>query len=164
MAKIKINAEKKKEITAFLISRFFDLEKQRRPLDVEVEEEVNLYNNIDKNQDAKYSWEETNRTPYGYTIVQSMLARVLASLFGSPNWLKIYSEGGRFQKIEKNIQTWVQEEVDKMRFKPRARDFLEEAFMERGSWIQLRPVRDDLNGFQMIDFDALSYYEVWDDM
>lgn len=163
MAKIKLSDEKRLEIESFLKNRFRTLEDMRSGLDTDIQEEINIYNNIDKYIDKKKKWEEKVKVPYIYTIVQTMFARVYQSLFGSQNYIKIYSEEGNAKDYEKDLQHWVQCELDKIKFKFRARDYLEDSMIERTNWIILNPVREN-NVFKYVDFDVYGWFDVWFDI
>jgi len=163
MAKLKLKASQRKDIEKFLQSRFSHLEKLRSPLDTEVEEEYDVYNNKDKNQDDKNSWEETSYLPYVYTITQTIKARVVQSLFPDQNYIRSFMERDEYKGIEKEFEQWAQEELDIIRFRQRASDFIEDGLAFRGCWLQLRPMKDKLRQRLKIDFDVINFFDIWYD-
>lgn len=164
MAKIKLNEEKKKIILNFLQSRFDYLEKLRDPIDREMKTELELYNDIDKEIEAFPDWKQKATVPYLYTIVQTMVARILQSLYGKQNYLKIYMEDEKYKGIEKKFREWVQKILDSMRFKYRGRDFLEDSFVQRTTWLHLYPVmKPDNSSIKKVDFNVYEWFDVWFD-
>ncbi len=145
---LKVTKKKEKEIKSFLVNRFSELELMRRQFDNVISEEIDLYNDIDKNmQDynnttkkGKHWWETSETIPYIYTIVQTMVARIIQIFFGHQNYLRIFVEDRDYKSIEKELQLWLQYELDKVHLKRRARDFIEESLVERMQWLQLRPI------------------------
>jgi hypothetical protein len=164
MAKLELSDTKKKEIQDFLILRFAYLQELRQPFDKEISEEVDIFNNIDKNIDGKKEWEEKYKIPYVYTIIQTMCARVIGGLFGQQNYLKVFTEDEKFLDVEGDIAKWIQGELDKIKLKSRARDFIESALSKRLSWLQLRPNLDKEKRKLKIEFDVLDFYSVWFDL
>ena len=166
----KLSEEKLKEIESFLMIRFRALEDMRTVIDQEVEREVAMYDNIDERIDKKQEWEEKIKMPYIYTIVQTMVARITQTLFPYQNYVKAYSEEEQFYEVEQNISQWIQDELDRIRFHSRARDFIEEALKKRVSWLQLIPIKvpvqdsegNEIEGFR-ISFDVYDWYDVWFD-
>lgn len=162
--KILKNAEKEREITNFLTSRFSYLYDLRNTIDEDVKEEIDIYNNIDKYNDARLAHQKKYKINYLYAVVQTMVARIIQSLFGRENYIKIYIENETMLKYEKPLTAFVQDMLDNMRLKYRSRDFLEEALVQRGTFLQLRPVKDpDKKSFD-IDFMSLNFFDVWYDL
>lgn len=159
----KLSAEKLAEIESFVKNRITALESMRKPLDDDISEEVELYNNIDQDILNKKAHEEKHTIPYGYTIVQTMVARLVQTFFGKDNYLKIYVEKEVMLPIEKYIQSWLQEDLDDIKLKDRSRDFLEDALVQRTTWLQLRPVMNKENKLDVVDFNILSWFDVWFD-
>lgn len=162
MANIRLSKKKTEEIESFLQSRFNTLDSQRSKFDEAIQEEIDVYNDVDKYVDAKEDWEEKIKVPYIYSTVQTLVSKLLQSLFGDDNYIRIYLEDKKKIDFETDLQKWFQETLDSMRFKYRARDFIEEALVERLVWIQLRPVMDGRT-FKKVDFDVYSWYDVWFD-
>ena len=168
--KLKFNKKQKEKVLTFLPTRFTYLEGLRKPLDDEILEEVKLYNDYDKNMQpynketktGKFWWEQITTIPYIYTIIQTMVARLIQIFFGKQNYLKIYVEDKGYLKYEKEIEKWMQYELDKMKFKPRARDFLEDSLVQRTTWLHLIPV---ITGSKMtdVDFNVYQWFDVWFD-
>jgi hypothetical protein len=156
-----LGKRKIKEIEKFLIDRFDYFEKLRRPIDNTVKEEVDLYNNSDKNLDDKAEWEEKLALPYIYTIVQTIVARVFQAIFAGSNYLKIYVEDDKFLKVEKTLQKWGQNLLDKIKLKSRARDFVEDGLVQRTNWLELMPMK--VGGRFKMDFDVHGWFNVWYD-
>lgn len=173
MKELSLNKTQIKEIEDFLDIRFRDLEDLRAPIDVDLKEEVDLYNDFDKNMQewdentklGKRWWQEKRTIPYIYTIVQTMTARLMQIFFGKQNYMKIYVEDPAFkakENFEKELQRWVQVELDKAKFKDQARDFFESALVKRTGWIELQPVVE--NGkMTRVDINSLDFYDVWFD-
>lgn len=167
---LKFNKKQTEELNTYMKQRFAYLESLRQPFDTEILEEVDIYNDFDKNMQTwdkstkkgKMWWEEKVSIPYIYTIVQTMVARLMQSFFGKQNYLKIYVEDKAYSGIEKDIQLWLQYELDRIRLKPRARDFLEDGLVQRTTWLYLRPV---LKGGVMtkVDFNSYQWFDVWFD-
>lgn len=158
----KLSDEKKIEITGFLLKRFKDLEDLRTPIDDDLKYDIDIYNNIDFNIDAKEDHEEKYRVPYVYTIVQTMTARLIEAIFGRENYVKLFMEKDKYESIEQDVEKWAQEELDKIRFKSRARDFLEDALVQRTCWLQLRPIVEG-GKLKKVEFDPLKFTDVWFD-
>jgi len=91
-----------------------------------------------------------------------MVARLIQTFYGRQNYLRVYVEDKSFRKIEKELRSWIQEELDKIKFKARGRDFLEDALIQRTVWIQPRPI---LKGrkLERIDFNIFKWFDVWFD-
>jgi len=160
--KIELSEKKEKEILEFLRIRFKALQELRDPLDTEIKEEVEIYNNIDKELESKPEWVEKYKVPYVYTIVQTMVARLIETLFGQQNYVRVYVEDEKFTKIERDLRNWIQEELDKIKFSARARDFLETSLVERTAWLQLYPVYEK-GKLKKIDFNVISFFDIWFD-
>jgi hypothetical protein len=163
MANLKevLSEDKIKEIQTFLLARFDYFEKLRKPLDDDIKEEIDLYNDIDEDQEDKEDWQEKLGLPYIYTIVQTIVARVRQAVFSGQNYLRIYLEDTRFSKIEKDLEKWGQNLLDKIRFKSRARDFIEDGLVERTNWLELVPMKE--GGKFRMDFDVHTWNNVWFD-
>ena len=159
--KLELTEEKEKEITNFLIDRFKYFQDLRRELDNKIIAEIEIYNDYDKSKDDLTD-KEKETIPYVYTIVQTMVARLIDTFFSKKNYLKIYVENKKFKKIEKSLREWIQSELDVMKFSARARDFIEESLIQRTVWLEPRPV---LKGkkLQCIDFNILKWFDVWFD-
>jgi len=165
-----LSQDKLNEIESFLIDRLTALEDLRDSLDDDIEEEIKVYNNEDPRIDKKEDYEEKVKIPFIYTLVQTTVARVIKSLFPYKNYVKIYVEDPAIRDIRVEIETWVQEELDRIKFSSRARDFIEDGAVKRTAWLQLRPVNIQRNyssgkkvdGYK-IDFDILDWYNVWFD-
>jgi len=164
MGKLKLTKTKHKEIEKYLTNRFEYLRELRQPLDVEILEEVEMFNNLDRDIRGKEDWEEKYENPYIYTITNTIVARIQLQLFGQSNYIKVFVEHPEFQDLEKEISQWLQEELDKIKLKSRSRDFIEEALTKRVSWLQLRPVNNPKKkGKLKIEFDVLDWFDVWFD-
>jgi len=159
---LKLNKKQIDEITKFLKERFGYFETLRSPLDTDIKEEVDLYNDIDKYINEKQDYEKKFTIPYIYTIVQTMVARLIETFFGKQNYLRIYVEDKRFKNIEKSLQLFLQEELDKAKFKSKARDFLEDALIQRTTWLQPRLILNK-NKLVKIDINVLKWFDVWFD-
>jgi hypothetical protein len=150
-------------IQKFLIHRYETLRDLRKELDDDIEEEINIANNVDYKMDAKKTWEEKIKIPYIYTIIQTIVARIIQTLFGRQNWLKIYGEEKITQKIEKDFTRFAQAECDKLGIKSRSRDFLEDALVERTNWIHIWPVLPQGGDQFRIDMGVYSWNDVYFD-
>jgi len=159
---LKLSDKEQENIKKFLLDRFSYLDGLRTSFDNDINEEIDLYNNIDKNIDLKEDWEKKIRVPYIYTIVQTIMARLYKTFFGEQNYLRIYIEDKNFKKIEKSLQEMLQKELDKMKFGELSRDFLEDALVKRVCWLQPRPIFKG-NKLLRIDVNVLSWYDVWFD-
>jgi hypothetical protein len=171
---LKLTKKKEKEIISFLTTRFSELDRQKEQFNPEVNEEIDIYNDVDKNMQpynettkkGKHWWETNDTIPYVYTIVQTMVARIIQIFFGRQNYLRIFIEDRDYKSVEKDVQKWLQYELDKIHFKRRARDFIEEALVQRMVWLQLRPVFNGPKGESKLDrveFNVLSFFDVWFD-
>lgn len=161
--KDKLSKEQKEKIQAFLINRFQVLKDLRTEYDNKVKEEIDLYNDKDQYIEDKEDWEETITIPYIYTVVQTMVARLMETLFGTDNYLRIYVEDPNYKKIEKSLQRWLQQVLDEIKLKYKARDFLEESLVERVSWLQPQPILE--NGkLKSIKLNIFGWYDVWFDL
>ncbi|GAG88753.1 unnamed protein product, partial [marine sediment metagenome] len=68
----------------------------------------------------------------------------------------------KLKNIEKKVQHFAQEQLDRIKLKQQARDFIEDALVQRTVWLQLVPI---LNGkdLEKIDFNVLKWFDVWFD-
>lgn len=166
----KLTPEKLDEIQTFLQDRFTFLENLRQPFDDAIQEEIKAFNNEDVLIDALPEYKERIKIPYIYTLVQTAIARIIKSLFPYKNYVKIYVEDPKHKDIQGDITKWAQEELDKINFSSRARDFIEEGAIKRLCWLQLRPIpisrtgKDGkvISGYQS-DFDIIDFFNVWFD-
>lgn len=156
-----ISDEKKEEILTFLSTRFTELEALRTSLDDEIEKEIDLYNDKDENIQNKESYESQITTPYLYTVVQTIVARLISAVFGDKNFIRIFVEEEKYLNIEKKLQAWAQKIVDKMKVRKRARDIFENALVKRVSWLQLKPKK--VNNRFRPDFMVHDFFNVWFD-
>lgn len=169
MSKLNLNKIQIKEIEKYLTEKWTRYDDMRKALDEDIKEDIDVYNDIDKNMELKENggnrqiWEQEFTISYIYTIVQTMVARLIQTLFGKQNFLKVYTEDKHFNDIKNDLQLWIQEELDKIDFKFRARDFLEDALVQRTTWLQLRPVIDKGN-MKNMDFNILKWFDVWFDL
>ena len=163
MGTIKLNKKKEKEILKFLDSRFKYLEELRDPIDKAILADIDLYNDIDTENAALSSWKTKGTIAYLYAIVQTIVARMLQSLYGKQNYLKVYMEKDVYKPIEKPFRKWLQSILDGMNFKYRARDFLEEALIQRTTWIHLRPTLGKDDKLLKTDFNVYQWFDVWCD-
>lgn len=172
--KIELTDEKKAEIESFLKSRFTYLRDLREQFDTEIKKEVDIWDNIDEESDDKPDWQEKYNFPSVYTIGQRIASRIVRGLFGNMNYIKVYGENPSIKKEQDSITKWIQEELDKIKFKSRSYDFIESALKKRLSWIMLRPsprekeFLTEANEKKTIrtldvDFDVLDFYDVWFD-
>jgi hypothetical protein len=96
-----------------------------------------------------------------------MVARLMSVFFGKDNFYKVYMEDENIlkksDKTERQLQSFLQGELDRIKIKDRSRDFFEGALVERTSWLQLRPVVGENKSLDKIDFDILSWFDVWFD-
>jgi len=167
---VKLNKKQYNKLNDYMKERFIWLEGLRTDLDDKIQEDTDVYNDFDKHMQAwddhkkqgKMWWEEKQTVPYVYTIVQTMVARLIQSFFGKQNYLKIYVEDKAYKDIESNIQQWLQTELDRIKLKGRARDFLEDSLVQRTTWLYLRPV---MTGKKMsrVDFNTYQWFDVWFD-
>jgi len=165
-SRLDLSDRKRSEIESWLISRFDGFESQRTPLDDEVRNEIDTYNAKDDEIDSLPFWHEKVKEPYMYTIGQTVTARLIESLFGMMNYLRIFIDDPAFdEKLRKAIENFLQDELDKLRIRYRARDFLEIALSSRVGWLHLRPVPIEKNPNRpkeaTFDFDILRFYDVW---
>jgi hypothetical protein len=167
---LKLKKKKEKEILSFLTGRFDQLDRQREQFDKEIREEIDVYNDIDENmkewndttKKGKHWWETAETIPYVYTIVQTMVARLIQIFFGRQNYLRIFVEDRDYKDVERVIQKWLQYELDKIHFKRRSRDYLEEALVQRVVWLQLRPIfLGKEKKMDRVDFNILEFFDVW---
>jgi hypothetical protein len=161
------------QIEDFLQTRLQELKDLRQNIDDDMKEEVELYNDYDKymqtwNETEKVGkkwWEEKRTIPYIYTIVQTMVARLIQIFYGKLNYLKIYVEDPVFKAqtgFEKTLQRWVQQELDKGKLKEQARDVFESALVKRTAWIEVQPFIE--NGkMTKVNINPLDFYDVWFD-
>lgn len=167
-----LSDEGKSRLLMFVAKRFEQLESLRKPLDSLVDEEVQAYEGKDPRIDNRQEWEEKYKIPYIYSIVQTMTARIIESLFGHDNYLKFYIEGWEnSDKLSSKIKTVLQRDLDAINFSDRARDFIESALVKRLSWLQALPIfvpeeQEDGNSemkFAGVDFDVLDFENVYFD-
>jgi hypothetical protein len=168
-----LSDDKKLEIQTFLIERFNYLDSLRNQLDTDILKEIDAYNNLDEAIDNKKYWEEKVKVPFIYTMVQTVVARIMQALFPTQNYAKIYIEDPKLDKIRVQLEEWVQEELDKIKLSSRSRDYIEDALVKRTSWLQLRPMKikkldksgkneKEVEGYKL-DFDILDWFAVWFD-
>jgi len=163
----KYSPDKLAEIEAFLTDRFRQLETQRSQMDSLVRDEVAIYENVDKKLDQLPAHYDKIRVNYVYSAVQTIKSRVRSSLFAYDDYIKIYSDQPQFYDIEMELTTWVQEELDKISFKEKATDAIEEALKKRLAWLQIRPVplekeKDNPKEYRM-EVDLIDFYDVYFD-
>jgi len=163
MANIKLDEEQIEQIEGFLQQRFQELYDGRKSIDDSILEEMELYNDTDADIESLPEWKEKGTIPYQYTIVQTMVARIRQTLFGHDNYLKIYVESSRYKNMEEDLQKWLQDELDKVKFRSRSRDFLEDSLTQRTSWIHLRPTFDDKSNIKTVNFNIYNWFDVWFD-
>lgn len=169
--KLKLTKKQQERVLVFLNDRFTYLDNMRKDFDTEIIEEIKLYNDYDKNMQpynkttklGKFWWEQKATIPYQYTIVQTMVARLIQVFFGKQNYLKIYVEEEPYKKYEKRLQQWMQYELDKMKLKSRARDFLEESLIQRTTWLHLIPITTKGTKMDKVDFNIYGWFDVWFD-
>ena len=163
MAKLELNEDQIKKVESFLQNRFHELSSMREDFDDSIEEEIDIYNDVDKYIEEKADWEERITVPYIYTIVQTMVGRLDQAFFSDDNFVRVYSESDEFYNFEEELQNWLQDKLDCMRFKSRARDFIEDSLVQRTTWLQLKPVFTSGGKFRRVDFDILKWFDVWFD-
>jgi len=166
MKQLKLPDKKLKELQEFLLGRFNDLDGMRSSLDTEILDDIKYYNGEDENIDNKQSWEYKYKIPYIYTIVQTVVARLKESLFGTQNYVRIFTEKEGMSDYEKDLEKFVQQVLDSIKFKKRARDFLEDALVQRTTWLELVPMLYNDKGkksFQGVDFISHKWFDVWFD-
>ena len=163
MSKIKLNQEEIKNIEVFLQNRFRELDDMRSEFDDLIEEEINIYNDKDKYMEEKAEWEEKITVPYIYTIVQTIVARLIESFFSTDNYIKVFPEDDSLFDQEDRIRHWIQNKLDGLKFKYRARDFFEDSLIQRTIWLALRPVMDEKDEFKQVDFDVIKWFDFWFD-
>lgn len=167
---LKFSKKKQKEVLTFLDLRFEYLRTLRAPFDDKIIVDVELANDIDENQQpydentrkGKKWWEQIGTVPYIYTIIQTMVARLIQVFFGKQNYLRIYVEDPAYAHLEEDLQRWVQYELDKLKFKARARDYLEDALIQRTTWLRLRPETKE-GKMEKVEFDVYTWFDVWFD-
>jgi len=172
MARIdkKLSEDKLKEIESFLQTRFNALEDLRSEIDSDMEEEVKFYDGEDPEIDKREEWEEKVKVPYIWTLAQRAITRIFKSLFPTKNYVKVFVEKKEFKEIRRELEQFLQDLLDRMRFSARSRDFIEDGIKKRTAWLQLRPVpisRNDPDGNKVegyeTEFDILDFYNVWFD-
>jgi len=166
MNKLKLSDKALADLQAFLITRFNNLNDMRQPLDTEITDDIKYYNGNDELIDAKQEWEYKYKLPYIYTIVQTIVARLKESLFATQNYVKIYVEKDDMSDYEKSLERWFQQVLDNLQFKKRAKDFLEDALVQRTTWLELFPKLIDDKGkkkFKGVDFIPHKWFDVWFD-
>jgi hypothetical protein len=165
--KLKLTPEQVEEITQGLVEKFKYYQDLREPIDNDIRDDVDLYNNIDKSQDSYEEWMAKAKVPYVYTVTQTATARVCKSLFGQDNYVRCYTEGlGYSPESERAMSQFVQDEMEVIGLSSRARDFIEESAVKRTSWLHIRPrkgIRAQGEGIWTVDFDILDWFSVWFD-
>ncbi len=154
------------EFEKFLTQRFKELEAMRQDYDAQVLENIQVYNNIDKNMDSKEDWQEKFRIPYVWTVIQTIVGRVRQALFSSPDYLKVFGEDAEYRNIEKEITKWIQSEMDYVQLRRKAKGYIEKAVRDGMCWLQLLPVsRYDKKKTKTWFFDviALGFFDVYFD-
>ncbi len=170
-----LSEEQVKNLEAFLSTRFTELQDLRRGLDDDIQVEIEAYNNVDRLQeDQTESWEERVTVPVLYSNVQTAKAKLLSELFAVDNYIRIYVENDEFLEIQSKINTWVQKEIDKTRLDRLAKDFLEDALVQRVNWVHVRAVPimrkkhkeegvvENFEGYK-IDLQSYKFIDVWFD-
>jgi len=162
--------EKIDELSSFLTNRFDVLKRARQTIDTEVAKEQEKYHGKDDDIDEKAEYESKIKENYLWDLIQTMIGRLIQTLFPEQNYLKIYTEQHKYKDIEKTLTKWVQEELDRLKLRARSRDFLEEALTGRLAWLHLRPVptiRRDADGGPVeghrVEFDIFTFFDVWFD-
>lgn len=177
MADLKESLTKEKiaELESFLHSRFQILSDLRTRIDEDIIAEIESYNNFDKLQeDQTEDWEERINMPLIYSAVQTAKAKLMSELFAVDNYIKIYVEDPKLRILQEKINLWVQKEVDKTGLDRLAKDFLEEALVQRVSWVHLRAVPVVRNKYvedqvvspdkgYKVDIQTYKFIDVWFD-
>ena len=157
-------------LQSYLTRRFYFLQGLRDGLDKDISQEIDAYNGKDAQIDAMPSYTTKIKLPTVYSQVQTIKARMNRNLFEGDNYMKVFMEGKEFKKIQREVTMWAQAEMDKLKLKDRATDFLEQALVSRTSWILLRPINEKIpqdNGkvdtkFH-IEYDIHPWRDVWFD-
>ena len=163
-----LSINKFRELQTYLITRFNELERMRKPFDTDITKEVELFNNKDDTLDNKPFWQDRVQEPFLYTLGQTMTAKLTSSLFAHTNFLKMYVEDDKFYEKETAITKWFQSELDKIKFKAKSRDWIESSLTRRTSWLALRPTplkkdKEALFPEWRMDFDIYDWFDVWFD-
>ena len=157
-------------LQSYLLDKFENYRSAREPIDNDIVKEVEAYNGLDGDVEKKQEYEHKIKEPIIYTMVQTVVARLISTIFPVKNYLKMYVEKKDYKQYEKPLTDWMQYELDKLKFKGRARDIFEEALKSRLSWLHLRPVPiksktisgEDITGYKA-EFDIFKVDEVWFD-
>jgi len=168
-----LSEDQVQDLQSYLVNRFEILNTSRKTLDDEIAKEIERFNGKDELIDAKLEHEAKVKENYLYDLVQTMVGRLIQTLFPDKNYLKIFVEHPMFRKVERDLTGWIQEELDRLKIRARARDFLEEALVGRLSWLHLRPVPTKrmgksegkmlpIEGYRA-EFDVFNFFDVWFD-
>jgi len=158
------------DMQSFLVNRFEILNTARKTLDEEITKEIERFNGKDDVIDARLEHESKVKENYLYDLVQTMVGRLIQTIFPDKNYLKTYVEHPKFKTIEQQLTLWIQEELDRLKIRAKARDMFEEALTGRLSWLHLRPVPtkrmgkegNPIEGYRA-EFDVFKFFDVWFD-
>jgi hypothetical protein len=159
-----LSSEKLAELESFLSQRFKELEDARSDYDNEILENIQVYNNIDKNIDQKEDWEEKFRIPYIWTVIQTIVGRVRQALFSRTDYLKVFGEDETFRNIEKDLTRWFQSEMDYVQMRRQAKGYIERAVRDGMCWLQIAPrPKDKDHKTWFFDLIQLGWFDVYFD-
>ena len=160
---LELNEDQQSEVTDFFLKRFDYLKSLRDAKDKQILEGIELYNRKDTVIEEREDYQQKIIVPYIYTIVQTMVARLIETFFGRQNYLRIFIEDENYSKIEQDLKKWVQAELDKIGLKSKARDFIEDGLIQGTVWLQAQPILK--NGkLKKVDISILKWFDVWFDM
>jgi len=157
MALLDLTDEQKKKLTEAFNARFKGFQKLRQPLDTLIKKYQRIYNFDFTDKKADYK----QFIPYTFTIIQTILAFLVASMFGRDKMITMDIEGGKCIHMAKNIELYVNSLLEKVKLKRFSYDFLLNSLTDNISWIQLIPIKEDSHF--TVDIDSLNFFDVYFD-
>lgn len=116
----KLSEDTQKELLAFINKRHNLMRDKRKDKDADVKRWLDLYNSIAEEKD--YDWESNLFVPYVYSMLQTALPRVNASLFGSNQKVSVEAQTEEFVHSENKIAKYIDQKLNQMKLRKKARD------------------------------------------
>lgn len=158
-----IKPERLEAFRQHIINRFRVMKNYRDKIDVDVVAWIKLYNCV---KDAPlYTWRSNLFVPYIYVVINTILPRLRAALFGlTSDQVACESFVDQFVDYEKSLAGWFNQKLRRMKFNRKARDSILESLKYPHAIFKVRWVYEKIDG-QVVsddaDVDLVPFLDFW---
>lgn len=170
---IELDQETLDRFKAHILARFDAMKKYRDQIDLKVIEWLKLYNCVPATK--KYTWQSNVFVPYVFSLIQTLLPRLMGGLFGARKIVACEARSEEFLGKEEKLASWFESQLEQNGFRRKARESVLAALkypmaIIKNRWVMKESVEVRRILFKRYantvktgapDFEVVNFFDFW---